>query len=292
MAKDAEVITDIEESPKDRKKREKAEKKELKKKGKGGFDAAVTDGGTMYLDAEEDEDEGSLSMALITMFIVIIWLAILALLIKLDVGGFGSGILAPIFKNVPVVNKILPDKDVYVEEEREFKDLNAAVAEIERLRAENEELKAEQVAAQASDPSEEVAALKEEIKRLQTFENSQIEFQKLKTEFYEEVVFSDQAPDIANYKTYYESIDPDNAAYLYKQVVQQMSEDKELDEYVKAYSEMKPKSAAKVFEEMSGNLDLVARILGQMEPSQRAKILNVMDPKVSSALTKIMDPEK
>lgn len=289
MANDVEVISDIEEYPKEKKKREKAEKKALKKAGK--FDAAVTDGGTMYLDAEEDEDEGSLSMALITMFIVIIWLAILCLLIKLDVGGFGSGILAPVFKNVPVINKILPDKDVYVEEEREFKDLNEAVAEIERLRAENEELKASQAVAEASDPSEEVAALKEEIKRLQTFENSQIEFQKLKTEFYEEVVFADQAPDISNYKTYYESIDPDNAAYLYKQVVQQMSEDKELSEYVKAYSEMKPKSAAKVFEEMSGNLDLVAKILGQMDPSQRAKILNVMDPKIASSLTKIMDPD-
>ena len=148
-----------------------------------------------------------------------------------------------------------------------------------------------QAAAEAADPSEEVAALKEEIKRLQTFENSQIEFQKLKTEFYEEVVFADQAPDISNYKTYYESIDPDNAEYLYKQVVQQMAEDKELSEYVKAYSEMKPKSAAKVFEEMSGNLDLVAKILGQMDASQRAKILNVMDPKIASSLTKIMDPE-
>ena len=70
-----------------------------------------------------------------------------------------------------------------------------------------------------------------------------------------------------------------------------MAEDKELSEYVKAYSEMKPKSAAKVFEEMSGNLDLVAKILGQMDSSQRAKILNVMDPKIASSLTKIMDPE-
>ena len=118
-----------------------------------------------------------------------------------------------------------------------------------------------------------------------------MEFQKLKTEFYEEVVFADQAPDIANYRTYYESIDPDNAEYLYKQVVKQMAEDEELSEYVKAYTEMKPKSAAKVFEEMSSNLDLVARILGAMDASSRAKILNVMDPKIASSLTKIMDPE-
>ena len=284
------VIADPEETEKERKKKEKKELKAAKKGG--GFDAKVTDAGTMYLDAEDDEDEGSLSMALITFFIVLIWLAILGLLIKLDVGGFGSGILAPVLQNVPVVNKILPAKDVYVEPEREFRDLNAAMEEIERLRAENEELKASQSSGSGEgDNAEEIEALKEEIKRLQTFENSQIEFQKLKTEFYEEVVFSDQAPDIANYRTYYESIDPDNAAYLYKQVVQQMAEDEEIKEYVKAYTEMKPKSAAKVFEEMKGNLDLVARILNQMDASSRAKILNVMDPAIASSLTKMMDPE-
>ncbi|MCR5508557.1 MAG: hypothetical protein K6F34_07710 [Lachnospiraceae bacterium] len=289
MAKKTEVITDIEEPEKEKKKKDKADKKELKKEG--GFDAAVTDSGTMYLDAEEDEDEGSVSMALITLFIVLIWLAILGLLIKLDVGGFGSGVMTPIFKNVPVINKILPNKDVYVEKDREFKDLNAAVSEVERLRAENEELKTRLEADESDGVTAEINDLKEEIKRLKTFEDSQIEFQKLKTEFYEEVVFADEAPDIANYKSFYEEIDPENAAYLYKQVVQQMAEDEELKDYVQAYMKMKPKSAAKVFEEMSGSLDLVAKILGQMDPQSRAKILNVMDPDIASALTKMMDPE-
>ncbi|MCR5357725.1 MAG: hypothetical protein K6E63_10045 [Lachnospiraceae bacterium] len=214
------------------------------------------------------------------------------MLIKLDVGGFGSGIMAPIFRNVPVINKILPDKDVYVENEREFKDLNEAMTEIERLRAENEALKNELETGAAANTEAEVESLKEEINRLKTFEDSQVEFQKLKTEFYEEVVFSDEAPDISNYKAYYEQIDPENAEYLYKQVVQQMAEDQELSDYVKAYTEMKPKSAAKVFEEMSGNLDLVAKILGKMDASSRAKILNVMDPDIASSLTKIMDPDR
>ncbi|MBR6486702.1 MAG: hypothetical protein IKT17_08445, partial [Lachnospiraceae bacterium] len=74
--------------------------------------------------------------------------------------------------------------------------------------------------------------------------------------------------------------------------VKQMAEDQELSDYVKAYTEMKPKSAAKVFEEMSGNLDLVAKILGKMDASSRAKILNVMDPDIASSLTKIMDPDR
>lgn len=37
------------------------------------------------------------------------WLIIMALLVKLDVGGFGSTVLAPILKDVPYINRILPD---------------------------------------------------------------------------------------------------------------------------------------------------------------------------------------
>ena len=54
------VVADQEESEKERKKREKKELKEAKKRAKeGGFDARVTDKGTMYLDAEDDEEPSS-----------------------------------------------------------------------------------------------------------------------------------------------------------------------------------------------------------------------------------------
>ena len=45
----------------------------------------------------------------VTLIIILIWLAIIVLLIKCDVGGFGSSVLAPVLKDVPYVNKILPD---------------------------------------------------------------------------------------------------------------------------------------------------------------------------------------
>lgn len=284
MPGDVEELEGVEEE-------DKKKKKKKDKKDKGGFDATVSDEGAMYTDAEEDEG-GSLSVVLITVFIVIIWLAILCLLIKLDVGGFGSDILYPVLKDVPVVNKILPEADYEDTDDigDEFRTLNEALAEIQRLRAENNQLK--KSAGDSSQLSaEEISSLKNEIIRLRTFEDSQIEFQKLKTEFYEEVVFSEQAPTIDEYKKYYESIDPENAEYLYKQVVTQIEEDAQMAEYVKTYTEMKPKAAAAVFEEMTDRLDLVAAILGQMDPSSRAKILNVMDKDVASQLTKIMDPE-
>ena len=41
--------------------------------------------------------------------IIAVWLVILCVLIKFDVGGFGSSVMYPIFKDVPVINNILPD---------------------------------------------------------------------------------------------------------------------------------------------------------------------------------------
>ena len=278
--------------PKEQKKKEKQEKKEAKKKAKGGsIDAYATDSGALYTDADEEDDGFSASILLIVIFIVLIWLAILGLLIKLDIGGFGSGVLYPVLKDVPVVNKILPDNVEDAAYEGDFETLPDALAEINRLNAKIKEMEEEQKENTSDTETEEIKTLKEEITRLRTFEDSQIDFEKLKTEFYEEVVFSENAPEIEEYKKYYEEIDPDNAEYLYKQVVDQIETDKQMDEYVKAYSDMKPKQAAAIFEMMPDNLELVAKILGKMDPTARGKILGVMDSTVASQITKIMDPE-
>lgn len=271
---------------------EDGKKKKKKKKEKGeNFDVTVSDSGAMYTDAEDDDDEGGGFFAvLIVIFIVIIWLAILALLVKLDVGGFGSSVLYPVFKDVPVINKILPDNIDEELEGNEFETLDEAVAEVMRLRDKLDHLENSSSSASEAD-ADEIAALKEEIRRLQTFEDSQVEFQKLKTEFYEEVVFGEKAPNLEEYKKFYEDIDADNAEYIYRQVVTQLETDGALEDYVKAYSEMKPKQAAAIFEMMTDNLNLVAKILGQMDAQPRAKILGVMDSEVASQITKIMDPD-
>ena len=74
-------------------------------------------------------------------------------------------------------------------------------------------------------------------------------------------------------------------------MVTQLEESDEVKNYAKAYSEMKPKEAAAIFEAMTDNLDLAARILGVMEADDRGKILGVMNPEIAARITKIMDPE-
>lgn len=278
----------------------KAEKKKLKEERKKLKDEQKAQKKEAKLRAKEisqqeaklseDEEAGGVSVFLVTVVIVIIWIAILCLLIKLDVGGFGSGVLSPVLKDVPVVNKILPAETVVTTDDEEayggYTSLREAVDYIKEL-----ELELEEAQSLSNVNSEEVEELRAEIERLQTFEDAQVEFERIKTEFYEEVVYAEQGPGAEAYQKYYETMDPTTAEYLYKQVVQQVEADKEVQDYAQAYAEMKPKQAAAIFEEMTDDLELAAKILNQMSAEDRGNILGAMDPEVASRLTKIMDPD-
>lgn len=241
---------------------------------------------------EEEEETNSGSVFAVTFVIVLIWVAILCLIVKLDFGGFGSNVLAPVLQDIPVVNLILPSNtDVAVSDEDSeayggYSNLREAVDYIKELELELER-------AQSSDTtnSDRIAELEAEVERLKTFEDAQVEFQRIKTEFYEEVVYAENAPGIEAYRQYFEEIDPATAQYLYKQVVQQIEQSDEIERYAQAYSEMKPAAAASIFEKMTDNMDLIARILGAMEADERGAILAAMDPEIAARVTKIMDPE-
>ena len=243
-------------------------------------------------EAELEQGGSNIPIFLTTVAIVGIWLLILCVLIKLDVGGFGSSVLTPIFKDVPVVNKILPSETPLGQEGEEedeyagYTNLKEAVEQIKLL-----ELQLEQEDLKSSTLEDENAKLKEEITRLMTFEASQVEFERIKTEFYEEVIYAEKGPGADEYQKFYESMDPATAEFLYKQVVAEAEESKEIQDYALAYSEMKPKQAAAIFEAMDNNLDLAARILKEMTAEDRGKILGVMDAGIAAKLTKIMEPD-
>ena len=273
----------IKEEKKKLKQEEKQQKKEIKKRAK--------EISKRESEIEDEEDSGGgISSFLVTVIIVFVWLAILCLLIKLDVGGFGSDILTPLLKDVPVVNKILPGStDVEVTEENAYggyTSLKDAVDYIKVL-----ELELEHAQEVNNYDAGEMGELKAEVERLKEFENMQIEFQRIKEQFYEEVVYADKGPGPEEYMKYYESMDPATAEALYKQVARQLEEDEEVKNYAAAYSAMKPKQAAAIFEAMTDDLNLAARILWVMDSDTRGKILGAMDETVAAKLTKIMDPE-
>ncbi|MBP5151640.1 MAG: hypothetical protein ILP13_01850 [Lachnospiraceae bacterium] len=240
----------------------------------------------------EEDDKGGVSSFVVTTVIVLVWIAILCFLIKLDVGGFGSEILTPLFKDVPVINLILPNSErtetpTETEEYGGYTNLKDAVDYIKVL-----ELELEHAQTVNNTYSEELTRLQAEVDRLQEFEHMQVEFQRIKEQFYEEIVYADNGPGADAYRKYYESMDPTTAEALYKQVVTKLEEEKEVLEYVSIYSQMKAKKAGAIFDEMvAKDSKLLARILTIMDPDAAAQILANMQPANAAILTKIMYPE-
>ena len=239
---------------------------------------------------DEDKESGKGVLALVTVLIVIIWLGIIAILIKTDVGGFGSTVLYPVLKDVPYINKILPNQDGATYEttdtQYQYSSLDDAIDRIKEL-----ELQLDEAQNKKKKDKQTIKDLKKQIEDLSTYKEDQAAFEKEKEKFYEEVVFSDEAPDINEYKTYYESIEPENAEVLYKQVVEQLQASQEISDYATTYSAMKPKEAAAIFDTMTDNLSLVADILQAMDAESRANILGKMSADTAAKVTEIMEPD-
>ncbi len=245
---------------------------------------------------KRDGNEESFGSKLLSVFfvilIIVVWLAIIAALIKFDIGGFGSSVLRPILKDVPVISKILPEpsEEQLKQEAEENPDedqiatLSQAKGMIEKLEEENEKLNKNNKSLK-----EENADLAKEIERLKVFEENQNAFQIQKEEFYREIVYGENAPDADTYSKWYESIDSANAEAIYRQVISQQSVDNDLKDLAKTYENMKPAEAAEVLQKI-GNLDTVAEILGAMKTDARAKVMDQMDASFAANVTKKLMP--
>lgn len=270
------------------KKAEKARRKEEKRNRKLAKKEAKKNGTTDEF--EEESGGGKAAVVFVTLMIIVIWIAILAVLIHFDVGGFGSTVMQPILKDVPYVNKILPkteEEETKTKEDSKYpyKTVDEAVAYIKELEKELADAKESN-----SENDAYVADLEAQAAQWKEYKENEQKFEEEKAKFYKEVVFSDQAPDINEYKKYYESIDPQNAENLYKQVVEQQEKDDDMSDYVKAYSQMKPKQAAAIFDTMTDNLELVAKILSAMKADARGDILGNMKTDTAAKVTKLMEP--
>ena len=272
----------LKESKKQFKQEQKNQRKEAKKKAK--------ELESQERELDEQIDGSSASVVIVTLFIILIWLGILVLLVKMDVGGFGSNVLTPILKDVPVINKILPSESTTETTKNEeayggYNSLKDAVEQIKTL-----EKQLDQAESTNATYAEQIDTLKTEVQRLKTFEDNQVEFQKIKEQFYEEVVYAENGPGADEYRQYYEEMDPTTAEALYKQVIQTEAADKQMQEYANTFSNMQASEAAAILGNMTDNLDLAASILKNLDVSTRGAILGAMDSAIAARIVKIMDP--
>lgn len=291
------------EDPKAAKAKLKADKKEYQKKLKEQRKEAK-EKAQEFADRTAEingDNAGGFATIVITFLIILIWLAIMALLIKLDVGGFGSDILAPILKDVPYVNLILPDtaQNGNIDEAQvdyssaessggtsinSLDEANAYIRKLENMLQSEME--------QNSSYASTIDKLNAEVTRLEPFEKQQKEFYEERASFYASVVYGDYAPDAAAYASYYAMIDPDTAAKIYEQVMKSELDDEAIKAFATTYSGMKAKQAAQIFDEMieENQIQLVCRILAQMTIENRGDILAQMEKPNAAKCTQLLEP--
>ena len=225
---------------------------------------------------------------LIIILIIISWLSIMALLIKCDVGGFGSGVLRPVLKDVPVIKWILPDasdEEVAKENDYPYDTLEEALTAVALLDQANASKEAEIAA--LTDKNSELAA---EVARLSAIESEMETFEEEKNKFYNEIVYGEMAPDTDTYIEWYNKLDPEYAENVYRDIVSAKEADNKIKELANAYEGMDRKKAASILENMSNDLDAVALILNNMGSKARGEILAEMDADYAANVTKKLMP--
>lgn len=225
---------------------------------------------------------------LIAVLIIITWLSVMALLIKCDVGGFGSEVLRPVFKNIPVINAILPDasdEEVAKESDYPYDNLADALAQIAVL--DNSVASKEAEIAALNDK---VAEQEAEITRLSGIVEDQKEFEEKKNKFYDEIVYGDSAPDADTYVEWYNQLDAEHAEEVYREIISAQQADQDIVDLAAAYSSMDAKKAASILESMKTDMDTVALIMNNMDSESQGKILAEMDPDFAASVTKKLLP--
>ena len=170
MAKEGNAAAEEKKKLQNEKKKLKSDRKEQKKLAK----KRAKEIAAQEAELEEDEEGGGFFTFLATLAIIAVWIVILCVVIKLDVGGFGSNVLTPVLKDVPIVNKILPTPKTGTDEEQEeengYTDAAEAAEQIKSLELQLQEAQNKNLTLE-----EENANLQASVTRLQEFEDRQVE---------------------------------------------------------------------------------------------------------------------
>lgn len=236
-------------------------------------------------DGQEEKKGGGILAFLIIFLIIVIWVAIFALLINLDVGGLGTT-LRPTLKDIPVVNKILPkvdDGQLAEENNLPYKDILEANQRIKEL-----EVLVDRLNMDIGDRDDEIIALTAQVNRLKEIEKNMADFEDRVYQFDKQVVYAESAPSLDEYIKWYQGISPENAERIFEEVIQKNAYNATIREKAAYYEKMKAASAASVFENMTADLEYICKLLYCMKPQSVSDILSKMDPLFAAKLTRKM----
>ena len=246
--------------------------------------------GKDVMESEEKSDNKWITI-IFAILTILVWLTIFCVMVKLDVNSFGSKVMRPIFKDVPIINLILPGpsyEELVSEENLPYLNLSEAIDYIKELELQIQGYQEENVEQESS-----ITELQASVERLQQFEENQRAFQEEKDQYYQEVVLGNGTEMMDSFQKWYEKMDPETAERIYNLVVERFEQLKLDDEYVSTFEEMEAAQAAAIFTEMSGDLDTVVKILRSLNADTRSAILGALasrDAVFAAKLTQLLAP--
>ncbi|HHV97729.1 MAG TPA: hypothetical protein GXX37_14915 [Clostridiaceae bacterium] len=139
-----------------------------------------------------------------------------------------------------------------------------------------------------------------EISNLQIYKNEyekllkDIEEERLQLEEQMSLVIQDREEiqkiaaknDPQGFKKYYESIDAEKAAEIYREIMEEEKDRKQKRDIIQIYENMDESAAANIFNEMGeDNIHIIVGLLSNMKKDNASDILAEMDPSLASKIT-------
>jgi len=220
-----------------------------------------------------------------------------------DIGG-----VQKYARNIPLIGKLMPaPTDLKsVEEELMSYSNNKLLKYTLKLYQENEENKDDLVKAKKKlksvdvkdssgleekymKISDELKETLDEVERLKEYEDAYVELKKERDKLNKLLALK----DTSGYKQHYESIAPKEAKQIYELVLQKQQLDENFKNYLLSFSNMQPKKAALVIEQlMRTDFDVVLRVIENLDTEVSGNILSNLDTTYASMITKSIASKK
>jgi len=92
------------------------------------------------------------------------------------------------------------------------------------------------------------------------------------------------------FKTYFESVDPENAKLIYAEVAKELQADANTKKFAQIYAAMDASAASQIFEQLgTSQMDMIAQTLQAMSKENSSAILASMTPAFAAQLTAKLD---
>lgn len=232
-----------------------------------------------WRDPGADSPDGGIPV--IPLLIGFVLIAALVAVLVFNVFNIRDGILLPPFQGVPLIGDMVIGGDAYITVDGDA--VIAADATVAELMAEVERLRAQLNTATALNTSYE-----ETIARLSVFENFIYTYRADRFRFDQTIA----AGDPLEFSTWFETMEPENAAYLYQQIQVTRRVDNEFRRFASTYARMDTEELADVFGIMlNTDSSLLIRILETFNNDRRAEVFNEMESVDVVRVTRLMEPD-